>query len=130
MTIDVESWFERRFVSALDLSEDADSVVTVAKVEMKHIENRDGSSERKPVVTLTKPLQPEGPTAWILNKTNTRRIKQVLGTGDPAAWVGKSLALYVDQVDVGGETKDAIRVRTRAPVVGANVLQDADEIPY
>jgi hypothetical protein len=126
---DVESWFERRYISAVDLDDGGDAIVTIKSVRLETIENRDGSEEKKPVVTLAAPLQADGPVEWVLNKTNVRTIKSVLGTGNPEAWAGKRVALYKAQVSVGSDTKDAIRVRPRAPQVSVAELTDS-EIPF
>jgi hypothetical protein len=78
-------------------------------------------------VTLTQPLVPGGPARWVLNKTNTRVIKSIIGSGEPDAWVGQSVSLFRTEVQVGPELKDAIRVRGQAPrsaPSGEHVLTD------
>ena len=134
MTTDVESWLERKYLSAIDLEEGRDVVVSIESVERRDVENpKSGTSERKPVVTLTEPLQPDGPRQFILNKTNIRAIKAVVGNGDPKAWQGKSITLYRTAVPFGAEMKDAIRVRPTLPKpapAGEHVLTDEDEIPF
>jgi hypothetical protein len=69
----------------------------------------------------------------LLNKTNARTIAQ-LYTNRPANWVGKWIELYPTTTEVGGETRDCIRIRNQPPSVerprrtnkqGANVLPPA-----
>jgi hypothetical protein len=133
---DIEAAFERKFISAVDLDEyDKDVTVTIESVSTdERVENRDGSSTRKPIVNLVAPLQLGGPTRWPLNRTNTRVIKSLLGSGDPRVWADKSITLFKTRVFVGPEEKDAIRVRstlpnggavtTTVPINAGNVLED------
>ena len=136
--MDIESTFEREFISAVDVDEyDRDVVVTIRSVSTNEtVKNRDGSETRKPIVTLTAPLQPGGPVRWPLNRVNTRKIKSLLGSGDPNVWAGKSITLFKTQVTVGADEVDAIRVRPTLPRVsptGPNVIGDntqEDAIPF
>jgi hypothetical protein len=75
-------------------------------------------------------LVPGGPVRWVLNKTNTRVIKSLVGSGEPEAWEGQSVSLFKTEVQVGPELKDAIRVRSQAPKpspAGEHVLTDEDD---
>jgi hypothetical protein len=131
--MDLESTFERKYISAVDLPDSGDVVATIESVSVEEIDQRDGTKARKPVVTLAAPLIPGGPTRWILNRTNTRTVKTLVGSGEPEEWKGRSVALYKAEVQVGAELKDAIRVRSRAPKpapAGEHVLSDEDVIPF
>lgn len=50
----------------------------------------------------------------LLNKTNAKTIAQLYGKR-PADWVGKWIALYPTTTEVGGETRDCIRVKNEEP---------------
>ena len=134
--MDIEATFERKFISAIDLPDSGDVIATIESVGVEELDQRDGTSQRKPVATLTQPLVPGGPVRWVLNKTNTRTIKSLVGSGEPEAWEGQSVSLFKTSVQVGPETKDAIRVRSQAPrpaPAGEHVLtneSDADQIPF
>jgi hypothetical protein len=134
--MDIEATFERKFISAIDLPESGDVIATIESVGVEELEQRDGPPQRKPVVTLAEPLTLGGPTRWVLNKTNTRAVKAIVGSGEPDAWTGQSVALYRTEVQVGPELKSAIRVRSQAPrpaPAGEHVLtneSDEDQIPY
>jgi hypothetical protein len=134
--VDIEATFERKFISAIDLPESGDVIATIESVGVEELEQRDGPPQRKPVVTLTKPLILGGPTRWVLNKTNTRTVKAIVGSGEPEAWEGQSVSLFKTEVQVGPELKSAIRVRSQAPrpaPAGEHVLtneSDEDQIPY
>lgn len=98
---------------------------------------RSWTKAKKPIVELERPLLPDGPTRWPLNRTNARAIKALLGSGDPEAWAGRSLSLYKTEVQVGPDLKDAVRVRKSLPKVNGlslkaadHVLTDEGEIPF
>ena len=113
--MDIEATFERKFISAIDLPDSGDVVATIESVGVEELDQRDGTSQKKPIVTLAQPLVPGGPVRWVLNKTNTRVIKTIVGSGEPEAWKGQSVSLFKTEVQVGPELKDAIRVRSQAP---------------
>jgi hypothetical protein len=131
--MDIESAFERKFISSVDLPDSGDVVATIESVGVEELDQRDGTSQKKPVVTLAAPLVPGGPTRWVLNKTNTRTIKALVGSGEPDQWRGQSVSLFKAEVQVGAELKSAIRVRSRAPrpaPAGEHVLTNEDQIPF
>jgi hypothetical protein len=113
--VDIEATFERRFISAVDLPDSGDVIATIESVGVEELEQRDGTSQRKPVVTLTKPLVLGGPTRWVLNKTNTRTVKAIVGSGEPEAWKGQSVALYRTEVQVGPPHSSPETPRRAAP---------------
>jgi hypothetical protein len=113
--VDIEATFERKFISAIDLPDSGDVIATIESVGVEELDQRDGTSQKKPIVTLAQPLVPGGPVRWVLNKTNTRVIKTIVGSGEPEAWKGQSVSLFKTEVQVGPELKDAIRVRSQAP---------------
>ena len=131
--MDIEATFERKFISAIDLPDSGDVVATIESVGVEELDQRDGTSQKKPIVTLAQPLVPGGPVRWVLNKTNTRVIKTIVGSGEPEAWKGQSVSLFKTEVQVGPELKDAIRVRSQAPKsapAGEHVLtEDGDDLP-
>ena len=59
--MDIESTFERRFISAVDLPDTGDVVATIESVGVEELDQRDGTTQRKPIVTLAQPLVPGGP---------------------------------------------------------------------
>lgn len=54
------------------------------------------------------------PLPLLLNKTNAKAIAQLYGKR-PADWLGKWIQLYPTTTEVGGETRDCIRVRNQIP---------------
>ena len=131
--MDIEATFERKFISAIDLPDSGDVVATIESVGVEELDQRDGTSQKKPIVTLAQPLVPGGPVRWVLNKTNTRVIKTIVGSGEPEAWKGQSVSLFKTEVQVGPELKAAIRVRSQAPKsapAGEHVIADEDDITF
>lgn len=49
-----------------------------------------------------------------LNKTNAKTIAALYGN-NPFQWVGKTITLFPSTTDVGGETRDCIRIRNQVP---------------
>lgn len=106
--------FPSKWLSADDLEEDL--VVTISydnPIEWEEFRNPERqTSERKPILRFkapkdTKPL--------ILNKTNWKKIAEVLGSDDTDNWAGRQITLYVAQVEAFGEVTTGIRVRSSAP---------------
>ena len=52
---------------------------------------------------------------WIMNKVNPDAIEFVLGTHDPAQWVGKNITIFATTDKFGKETKPCIRVKKIKP---------------
>jgi hypothetical protein len=85
--------------------------------------------QRQPKLELAtrqgKPL----PLPLLLNKTNAKAVAQLYGKR-PADWVGKWVTLYPTTTEVGGETRDCIRVRNQPPVMDrARRAKQPDALP-
>lgn len=55
----------------------------------------------------------------VLNKTNSNRISDLLGSADPRTWRGKEIWLHTERTDFQGKRVDAVRVMENAPVASA-----------
>lgn len=93
-------------LEAADLS--GETVVTIVKVGYSEV---GAEQETKGVVHLE-----EFSRAWVLNRTNLKRLIAMLGN-ETDAWVGKKVSLYPSETDFGGKTVPCIRVRERLPQV-------------
>lgn len=93
--------------------------------------------QRQPKIELATRDGEIVPLPLLLNKTNAKAIAQLYGKR-PADWVGKWIQLYPTTTEVGGETRDCIRVRNQIPGTeprqrkqsnkqGANVLPPGSE---
>lgn len=85
--------------------------VTILEVKREIITGTDGKKEECTVAHL------KGHKPMILNATNQKAIQKALGTPYIEDWKGKSVTLYVAKVKAFGETVDALRVKTEAPII-------------
>jgi hypothetical protein len=47
----------------------------------------------------------------VLNVTNAKKIAQIAGSAETEDWGGTTIAIYPTEVEFGGETVEAIRVK-------------------
>jgi len=106
--VDIRQSFPSKYLSAADLPDDGDLIVTITDVTMESVGLGAEASE-KPVLYFQ-----EAKKGLILNKTNTETICSLYGS-ETDDWEGKRLALFATEVDFKGKQTLAIRVRTRAP---------------
>jgi hypothetical protein len=88
-----------------------DLIVTIETVKREIVIGADGKKEECTVAHL------KGHKPMILNATNQKAITKALGTPFIEDWAGKSITLYVAKVKAFGDTVDALRVKTEAPVI-------------
>ena len=100
--------FPSAYIRACDLR-GQDLEITISKVERLPVQGQRGV-EKKAVATFS-PKTGEA-ELWILNRTNARAIAKLHGA-ELEAWSGKKVTLYPTTTQVGAETKDCIRVRTK-----------------
>lgn len=100
----VSELFPSKYLSAADL--DGDTTVTIEGVSSAEMKNKQNQTEEKPVLIL-KDFKPV-----VLNLTNAKTIAAMYGD-DTDNWEGRQIVLYVAEVDAFGETKEAIRVRSK-----------------
>jgi hypothetical protein len=92
-----------KFLKAADLNNQK-PVVEIANAEV-HENTYNGETKKQVVLSFTGKDKVLG-----LNKTNARRISQLIGTEDFTDWIGWRIRLYVDQTDLDGKTVDCIRI--------------------
>jgi hypothetical protein len=92
-----------KFLKAADLNNQK-PVVEIANAEV-HENTYNGETKKQVVLSFTGKDKVLG-----LNKTNARRISQLIGTDDFTDWIGWRIRLYVDQTDLDGKTVDCIRI--------------------
>jgi hypothetical protein len=104
---DYRSMFDRDYIAAFDLA-GKDATITITKVEGRKLKS-DRGEQLKPVIWF------EGSDkAFIGNKTNTKTIAAMYGN-QTEDWIGKQITIYPTTTDVGGETRECIRVRPGIP---------------
>lgn len=85
--------------------------VTIEVVKREMVTGADGKKEECTVAHI------KGHKPMILNSTNQKAITKALNTPYIEDWKGKTITLYVAKVKAFGETVDALRVKTEAPVL-------------
>lgn len=101
--MNINAAFPSKYLKASDLG-DKSPVVTISHVEVEQI-GRD--NDHKPVVFF------EGKEkGLVLNKTNSRRICELLGTSETDEWVGQRIRIYATETEFGGETVECIRIKS------------------
>lgn len=111
--MDYRTMFEGKYLGAWNLIDDAgnrrDIIVTIEKVEAQQIVGEGGKKNKKPVVSFVGKDLP-----MVIGKTVAKTIASMYGN-DTRAWIGKRITIYPATTEVGGETKDCIRVRPGVP---------------
>lgn len=115
---DYRSMFDRELIGAWDLS-GKDVTVEIVKVEAK-ILNNGKTKNKKPIIYFKGKSK-----GFAANKTNCKTIAAMYGN-DTTQWVGKLITIFATTTDVGGETVDCIRVRSR---VGNGKKAEPDTSP-
>lgn len=118
--MNVHQAFPSQYLKASDLGL-AEPVVTIARVELEAI-GRD--KEHKPVVYF------EGKgKGVVLNKTNAKRIADLLGSPDTDDWTGQRIRLYATTTEFSGEQVECIRIKSAVPVPRPTAPRPAPVVP-
>jgi hypothetical protein len=129
--VNINDAFPSNYIKASDLG-DVQPVVSIDRVEVEPVGR---TKEMKPVIYFVGKEK-----GMVLNKTNSKKIAEIAGSGDTDDWHGVEVKLFATEVDFQGETVEAIRVKapTQAgrrpaarpePVAAAKDLTD-DDIPF
>jgi len=95
--------FDYRFISAEELPKDM--AVTIEAIEQDEAFN--GREKEKVTVIKFKGAK----KGMILNKTNAKKISEVLSSPFIEDWIGKEITLTTAKVSAFGSTVDAIRIK-------------------
>lgn len=111
--MDWRSMFEGKYLGAWNLI-DADGnrrdvTVTIESVTAEMVVGEGGKKNKKPVLRFVGKDLP-----MVIGKTVGKTIAAMYGH-DTKAWIGRRITLYPATTEVGGETKDCIRVRPGIP---------------
>jgi hypothetical protein len=117
--MDVRSLFDKAYLYAYDL-QGRDVTVTIVKVVGGTLQCTDGSKKKVPVLFFQGAKKGFG-----TNITNARTIAAMYGTFDSDKWIGKRITLYPTTTNVGGATKDCIRIR---PTIPKGNVEDAPPV--
>jgi hypothetical protein len=109
---DYRTLYSKDYVAAYDLG-GKDVTVTITKVIAGDLTDNKGKKTKKPLVYF------EGAEkALVLNATNGKTIAGMYGN-ICEDWIGKRITMFPTTTDVGGETKECIRVRPKIPATPA-----------
>lgn len=131
--MNVNSAFPSNYIKASDLN---DQAVTV-KIRDVKVEQIGRDKDTKPVLYF------EGKTkGLVLNKTNAKKIAQLLESQDTDDWAGRKIVIYPTETEFSGETVECIRIKgvtsngngaapTPAPAVPPQRQEITDEdVPF
>ncbi len=121
--MDWRAMFEGKYLGAWNLI-DADGnrrdvTVTIEAVAAELIVGEGGKKNKKPVLRFVGKDLP-----MVIGKTVGKTIAAMYGN-DTKTWLGKRITLYPATTEVGGETKDCIRVRPGVPPEPRKETRDA-----
>lgn len=101
----IDDVFSSNSLKAEDI-DGREPTVIISKVEVKEFKNRDGSPQRKLVISFQGAKK-----TLVCNRTNAQRISFMHGK-DYTQWTGKQITLFVDPfVQFGNEMTKAIRIK-------------------
>lgn len=98
----------KEFLGSWDLDGRKSVVLTIREVVAGEVKSERGTDKR-PIASFEKT-----PKRMILNTTNCKAIAKMYGD-TIEDWSGKRVEVFVAPVSVGGETVDALRIRSRVP---------------
>jgi len=112
--MNINSSFPSTYIAASDLR-GASVNVTIREVKIEQV-GRD--RENKPVLYF------EGKQkGMVLNKTNARKIANLVGSMDTDDWVGCQVAIFPTETEFAGETVECIRVKAAVMARQAKAAQ-------
>lgn len=109
----IGEYFPSKFLKAEDIK--SDLTLTIKGLEEEPV----GKDDTKPVMRFT-----EIEKGFVMNKTNSLTITDLLGTDRPAEWMGKKITLFKTSVPFGNEMKPAIRVKAAGESPAVNDSPD------
>jgi hypothetical protein len=105
---DYRTMYDSEYLYAWDL-QGKDVTVTIARTQQVQLIGEGGRKAKKPCVWF------EGKEKGLaINKTNGKIIAAMYGN-DMEGWAGKRITLFPTTTQMGGETKECVRVRPRVP---------------
>jgi hypothetical protein len=100
--------FPSRFLKAADLG-GKPTVVTIKEVSREKLKNGNGEETSKSIAYFKGAKK-----GLVLNVTNWDKIADITGEDDSDNWPGHRIEVFPTTTEIGGETKDCIRVREPA----------------
>lgn len=104
-----KKYFDYRFISAEEL-DGKEVIMTIAGIDRDEVYSQSNRAKEKKATLSFK----ETDKKIVLNKTNAKKITEVLGTPHVEKWIGQKITLYPTSVQGFGSNVDAIRIK-KAP---------------
>lgn len=101
--MNVNDAFPSSYIKASDLG-DKRVLVTIDRVEMESL-GRGNDKETKPVLYFVGKQK-----GMVLNKTNTKKIHDIVGSWEDSDWIGQQIVIYATETEFGGETVSCVRI--------------------
>ena len=118
--MNINDAFPSKHLKASDLKGSA-VAVTVSHVDIEEI----GQKKDKKMV-----LYFEGKDkGLVLNKTNSKKISELLGSTETDDWAGQRIAIYPSETEYQGDTVECIRVKTPSKTTGAKPAPKPEPAP-
>ncbi len=122
--MDYRAMFEGKYLGSWNLIDASgrklEITVTIESVEAQMIVGEGGKRNKKPVIKYEGKELPH-----VIGKTVAKTIASLYGN-DTKNWIGKKITIYGTTTEVGGETKDCIRVRPVIPTNGKSKKEATD----
>jgi hypothetical protein len=100
--MNIHDAFPSNYIKASDLGT-AQPVVTIERVEYEEVGK---TKDQKPVLYFAGKSK-----GLVLNKTNARKIIELLGSAVTEEWTGQRIRLFATTTEFAGETVECIRVK-------------------
>jgi len=108
--VNINDTFPSKHLKASDLK-GAIVPVTISHLEIEEIGQK---KDKKPVLYFAGKDK-----GLVLNKTNSKRIADLLGSPETDDWAGQKIALYPSETEFQGDTVECIRVKAALGKNGA-----------
>lgn len=105
---DINDAFPSNYLKASDLGDD-NVLVTIDVVKFEEFDGDNGEKERRPIVYFRGKKK-----GLVLNKTNARKIADLLQESNTDRWNGGQIKLYATETTFQGRATPCIRVKQAA----------------
>lgn len=104
--MNINDIFAGKYIKAGNLTSGEEYHAVIDAVDLEDV----SKGEMKPVIRFKGWSQ-----GFVLNKTNSKTISKIAGSGDTDDWIGVGITLYQSETEMAGDTVECIRVRLKPP---------------
>jgi hypothetical protein len=109
LMVDVHKLYQSPYLKAADLPAGKRVLAEVAAETSEWLNQRDGSQQEKPVLTLRHPDGREWGKKWIVGNMMSKLLAKQFGSGETGDWVGKRLYLWSEDIVMNSQVTQTIR---------------------